>query len=141
MQVIDLHTGRPLTQSDYTRSCINKIVLLRMSTVLLETCRGFKQTYHRTNCASSWSPNRIMRRCSQKNIKDENYVFVRPCIYVCPYCEPGEKGPFRRYQGPNCSPQSRTVITTTVVSHDRHEQEVFHVTTRTIAKLYRIGGR
>jgi len=28
----DLHTGRPLTQSDYTRSCIHTIVLLRMST-------------------------------------------------------------------------------------------------------------
>jgi len=40
--LIDLHTGRPLTQSDYTRSCINTIVLLRMSTELLETCRGFK---------------------------------------------------------------------------------------------------
>jgi len=37
-----LHTGRPLTQSDYTRSCINTIVLPRMSTELLETCRGFK---------------------------------------------------------------------------------------------------
>jgi len=27
-----LHTGRPLTQSDYTRSCIRTIVLLSMST-------------------------------------------------------------------------------------------------------------
>jgi len=36
------YTGRPLTQSDYTRSCINPIVLLRMSAELLETCRGFK---------------------------------------------------------------------------------------------------
>jgi len=34
--------GQPLTQSDYTRSCIHTIVLLRMSTQLLETCRGFK---------------------------------------------------------------------------------------------------
>jgi len=40
--LIDLHTGRPLTQSDYTRSCINTIVLLRMSTDLLQTCREFK---------------------------------------------------------------------------------------------------
>jgi len=39
---LDLHIGRPLTQSDYTRSCIHTIVLLRMSTSLLETCRGFK---------------------------------------------------------------------------------------------------
>jgi len=39
---LDLHTGRPLTQNDYTRSCINTIVLLRMNTGLLETCRGFK---------------------------------------------------------------------------------------------------
>jgi hypothetical protein len=38
----NLHTGRPLTQSDYTRSCINTIVLLRISIDLLETCRGFK---------------------------------------------------------------------------------------------------
>jgi len=36
------HAGRPLTQSNYTRSCINIIVLLKMSTELLETCRGFK---------------------------------------------------------------------------------------------------
>jgi hypothetical protein len=35
-------TGRPLTQSDYTRCRINIIVLLRMSTGLLRTCRGFK---------------------------------------------------------------------------------------------------
>jgi len=36
------HAGRPLTRSDYTRSCINTIVVLRMSTELLETGRGFK---------------------------------------------------------------------------------------------------
>jgi len=36
------YTERPLTQSNYTRSCINTIVLLRMSAELLETCRGFK---------------------------------------------------------------------------------------------------
>jgi len=35
------YTGRPLTHSDYTRCCINTIVLLSMSTQLLETCRGF----------------------------------------------------------------------------------------------------
>jgi hypothetical protein len=29
-------------QSDYTRSFINKIVLLRMSTGLFKTCTGFK---------------------------------------------------------------------------------------------------
>jgi len=40
--LIHLHTGWPLTQSDYTRSCVNTIVLLRMSTELLEACRGFK---------------------------------------------------------------------------------------------------
>jgi len=36
------YTGRPLTQSDYTRSRIITIVLLKMGTNLLETCRGFK---------------------------------------------------------------------------------------------------
>jgi len=36
------YTGRPLTHTDYTRSCIHTIVLLKMSTQLLETCRGFK---------------------------------------------------------------------------------------------------
>jgi len=41
-KLIDLRTGRPLTQSDYTRSCVNTIVLLRMSTEMLEICRGFK---------------------------------------------------------------------------------------------------
>jgi len=40
--LIDLHTGRQLSQSDYTRSCIHTIVLLKMSRELLETCRGFK---------------------------------------------------------------------------------------------------
>jgi len=29
---IDLHVGQPLTQSNYTRSCINTFVLLKMST-------------------------------------------------------------------------------------------------------------
>jgi hypothetical protein len=36
---LDLHTGRPIAQSVYTRCCINTIVLLRISTELLETCR------------------------------------------------------------------------------------------------------
>jgi len=36
------YAGRPLTQTDYTRSGIHTTVLLRMSTELLETCRGFK---------------------------------------------------------------------------------------------------
>jgi hypothetical protein len=40
--LIDLHTGRLLIQNDYTRGCINTVVLLRMSTDLLETCRRFK---------------------------------------------------------------------------------------------------
>ena len=39
---LDLHTGRPLTQSDYTRSCIHTNVLIMMSTKVLETCREFK---------------------------------------------------------------------------------------------------
>ena len=40
--LLDLHSGRPLTQSDYTRCCINTIDLLMMSTCFLETCRGLK---------------------------------------------------------------------------------------------------
>jgi len=36
------YTGRPLTQNEYTRSCINTIALLKMSTYLVETWRGFK---------------------------------------------------------------------------------------------------
>jgi len=37
-------SGHPVyhTQSDYTRSCIHTTVLLKMSTQLLKTCRGFK---------------------------------------------------------------------------------------------------
>ena len=35
-----LHTVRLFTESDDTRGCSNKFVLLRMSRVLLETCRG-----------------------------------------------------------------------------------------------------
>jgi len=40
--LIDLHTGWLLTQSNYTRGCINTILLLKMSTELLKTCRVFK---------------------------------------------------------------------------------------------------
>ena len=40
--LLDLHTRRPLTESDYTRYCINTIDLLMMSTHLLKTCRGLK---------------------------------------------------------------------------------------------------
>jgi len=61
MELVDLHTGRPLTQSNYTRCCINSIVLLKMNTELLETNIGFKYRYYRRNCASSWSPTRILR--------------------------------------------------------------------------------
>jgi len=32
LEALDLHTGRPLTQSDYTRCCINTVVIPRMST-------------------------------------------------------------------------------------------------------------
>jgi len=64
----DMHTGRPLTQSNYTRCCINTIVLLKMGTKLLETCPGFKWTYYRGNCASSWLPTRIIWRCTVKKI-------------------------------------------------------------------------
>ena len=43
MQVeLDLHTGWSLTESHYTRCCINTIDLLMMSTCLLESCRGLK---------------------------------------------------------------------------------------------------
>jgi len=42
--LLDMHTGRPLTESDYrpTRCCINTTDLLMMSMCLLETCRGLK---------------------------------------------------------------------------------------------------
>jgi hypothetical protein len=42
MKHLALHIGWPLTQTDYTRSCIHTIVLLRMSTQLLEIYREFK---------------------------------------------------------------------------------------------------
>jgi len=38
--LLDLHTGQTPTQNDYTRCCINTIVLLRMSTRLLQTNWG-----------------------------------------------------------------------------------------------------
>jgi len=76
-----LVAGQLLTQSDYTRCCINTVVLLRISTQLLETCRGFEWTYHRRNCASSWLPTRI---------NFGNYILfhtpgitvLKKCIYV-----------------------------------------------------------
>jgi len=39
-----------------------------MSTELLETGRGFKWTYYRRNCASSWSLTRNIRRCTVRKI-------------------------------------------------------------------------
>ena len=41
-ELLDLHTGRPLTEGDYTRCCINTVDLLMMRTRLLETRRGLK---------------------------------------------------------------------------------------------------
>jgi len=40
--LLDLHTGRPLTEGENTRCYINIIDLLMMSTCLPETCRGLK---------------------------------------------------------------------------------------------------
>jgi hypothetical protein len=40
--LVAVRTGWPLTQSDYTRRCINTVFLLRTSTELLETCRGLE---------------------------------------------------------------------------------------------------
>jgi hypothetical protein len=78
---------RPLTcfQSNYTR-CINTTVLLRMSTGLLETCRGFKWTYYVINCASSWLstsikifqfalPRQTHARQVKKNVHDRGNLF------------------------------------------------------------------
>ena len=36
----NLCTGQSPKESDDTRCCVNTIVLLKMSTVVLETCRG-----------------------------------------------------------------------------------------------------
>ena len=41
-ELFNLQTGRPLTESDYTRCCINTIDLLMMSACLLETCSELK---------------------------------------------------------------------------------------------------
>jgi len=41
-ELLDLHTERPLTKSDYTRYYINTIDLLMISMCLFETCRGLK---------------------------------------------------------------------------------------------------
>ena len=44
--LLDLHTGRrDRTESNYNRCCIKTIDLLMMSTRLLETCRGLKETH------------------------------------------------------------------------------------------------
>ena len=45
-ELLDLYTGWPLTESNYTRCCTNTTDLLMMSTCLLETCRGLKWTYY-----------------------------------------------------------------------------------------------
>ena len=45
-ELLDLYTGRPLTENDYTRCCIITIDLLMMSRCLPESCRGLKKTYY-----------------------------------------------------------------------------------------------
>jgi len=74
------YTGRPLTQSNYTRRCMNTIILLKMSTKLLETCRGFKETYYRRNCASSCSHTRIIRKCTVRK-KYINFCLAASCYH------------------------------------------------------------
>jgi hypothetical protein len=62
---------------------INTIFLLRMSTGLLETCRGFKLTYYVRKCASSWLPTRITASCyllNENNILCECALCLRVCI-------------------------------------------------------------
>jgi len=41
-ELLDMHTGQSLKDSDYTRCCINTIDLLMMSMCSLETCGGLK---------------------------------------------------------------------------------------------------
>jgi hypothetical protein len=55
-----------------------------MSTQLLETCRGFKWTYHRRNCASSWSPTRIIQRCTVRKKHLKNWCwYLTNTAYRC----------------------------------------------------------
>jgi len=44
--LLDLHTGQPFTESDYTRCCINTIDLMLMSTSLFETWGGLKEKHY-----------------------------------------------------------------------------------------------
>jgi len=70
-----LHTGRPLTESVYTRCCINTIDLLMMSTCLL--VEDLNKRIIKKNCASSWSPTRsYIEMHGQQNVKAVNMVWI-----------------------------------------------------------------
>jgi hypothetical protein len=79
------YTGRPLTQSDCTRSCIHTIVGLRMITGLLETCRGFKQTKFRRNCALSCLPIRISQKVKfvVHKVPTSGHFFLLKLLLTC----------------------------------------------------------
>jgi len=49
-----------------------------MSTGLLETCRGFKKTYHRRNCVSRWLPTRIIQTCTVRKIYLKTPLILSP---------------------------------------------------------------
>ena len=77
-----MYTGQPLTQSDYTRSCINTIVLLKMSTKLLETCieNSNKHIIEETVCQVGHLPELYEGARSEKY---KLYCTACHCILTC----------------------------------------------------------
>ena len=59
--LLDLHTGRPLTESDYTRCCINTIDLLMMSMCFALAGNNLDALYHMLQntvlCSWGWTKN------------------------------------------------------------------------------------
>jgi hypothetical protein len=66
---LDLHTGRPLTQSHYTRSCIHTIVPLRTCTKVLEKVEDLNKYIIENLCVNLVIYQNYTKMHGQKNIK------------------------------------------------------------------------
>ena len=72
-ELLDLHTGRPPTENDYTRCCINTIDLLMMSTCFLETCKELKYRYYiKELCVKLVTCQKLYRDARSAKYKKKN---------------------------------------------------------------------
>ena len=70
MQVLNLHTGRSLTQNTIPDAVLIQFDILMMSTVLLETCRGllYKVIVHQVGHLPRVVPGCTVRKHKKKKV-------------------------------------------------------------------------